>query len=442
MKKFILAIIAIAFVTNMGQAQDAKKALKKASKSVASYFLDPQSNKDRLKEAAEQIEIAAAGEETAALFKTWETRGKIYNEVASQINITRQLGTDASYLPKVENPAIKAFDSYLKAQEFATKKSLKKKVFEGFTNVQANLYAIGLYAYEDKAYEAAFLNFKGVIDVHEILKAAQKPSTLDDKSLYTDQYYATALAAELADKKDMAKIYYEKLYADKAEKPAIYTALYNMTAEDDLDGAYKYLTEGRTLFPDDIGLLFAEINHFLKQGKLDELIAKIKSAIEKEPNNISLYSTLGNVYDNLYQKESEAGNTEKADGYFTDALNYYNLALTKDANYFDAIYSIGALYYNKAAAFTVKENKTLEQGVSKALMKEADEYKALANDSFEKAFPFFKKAEMLNPNDMNTLIALKEVLVRKDDLTSSKEIKMRLDKIRDGGKNETSFYKN
>jgi len=66
----------------------------------------------------------------------------------------------------------------------------------------------------------------------------------------------------------------------------------------DKSGAGSILSEGREKFPNDAGLLFAEINLYLKDGRLNELTARLEQAIEQEPNNVSLYVTLGNVYDN------------------------------------------------------------------------------------------------------------------------------------------------
>ena len=41
--------------------------------------------------------------------------------------------------------------------------------------------------------------------------------------------------------------------------------------------------EGRKKMPDDVGLMFKEINHYIKQGRLDLLVDKLKKAIEKGP---------------------------------------------------------------------------------------------------------------------------------------------------------------
>jgi tetratricopeptide (TPR) repeat protein len=224
----------------------------------------------------------------------------------------------------------------------------------------------------------------------------------------------------------------------KFSKASIYEALYQIESEKDVNAAYVYLEEGRKLFPDETSLLFVDINHHLKIGKLDVLIDKLKAAIAKEPNNVSLYTVLGSVYDNLYQKTAETDKA-KAEEYFNSSLDYYNQAVAKDPKNVDAVYSIGALYYNAAAVITQKMT-ALENDYSKEGLKKYKEMRDQVFAQFDKALPFFKKAESLDPNDSNTLIALKEIFAKKNDLTTSTEFKKRLETVQGGGKNAKSYF--
>ena len=111
-----------------------------------------------------------------------------------------------------------------------------------------------------------------------------------------------------------------------------------------------------------------------------------------------------------------------------------------DAKDVDAIYSIGASFYNKAAIYS-KEMKKLESDFSKEGQKKYEAAEKLMLAEFENALPYFKKAEGLNPNDRNTLIALKEIFARKNDLKTANEFKARLQVLDDNGKNKESFFK-
>ena len=440
MKKLILGLLAMLVLT-AAYTQDGKKALREANKAFGAYNLDPTGNKAKLTEAIEQINLALEDPEIAKDPTAWDTKGKICNEIANQIVAVKQLGMGSlDELPKVGHPAQEASQAFMKAYELADKKWQTKDALKGFQVAQGNLSNMGIYLYEDQDYEGALQNFAASLDLHEILKKEGEKSALDAEDDYNNQLYIAGLAALNGGKLDVAAKYFQKLYDMNYDKPAIYEALYKINADKDINAAYKYLEGGRSKYPDDVSLLFAEINHFLRINKLDELIGKLEQAIQKEPDNVSLYSTLGNVYDNLQQNEAKAGNAEKSQEYFDKALKYYNQAIEKDPTYSDAVYSIGALYYNRAAAMTLELNK-LADDYSKEGLKKYEGLKEKIFTEFDKALPYFQKAEALNPNDLNTLIALKEIYARKDDLKMSNEFKERLDKVQAGEAIGSAYFK-
>lgn len=441
MKKYYLllpVILLFCFTIEAQNYKDAKKALE-------SFSLITE-NISKLIEAEKLIQGVPSGKdaEDAAYYLT---KGDIYNTIASQIVIIKQTGLGSlDKLPKVTEPAMIAYNAYAKALAIAHKSANKyelSKALKGIQETQLNLYNLGIYSFEDNKYNSSYEHFNSVLKAHALLKFNNKSSSIDDANAYDDQQYITALAALNAGKTSEALNLFEQLYKSNYDKAVIYESLYKLKIEENenaINEAYKYLEEGRKKYPEDVALLFAQINHFLKQGKLNELINKLKMAIAKEPDNVVLYSTLGNVFDNLYQKESQAGNKQKATEYFNNALNYYNQALNKNSKYFDAIYSIGALYYNKAAGLT-QELLAFGDDFSKEGVKKYDTKKAEVFAEFDKSLPYFKKAENLDPNDINTLIALKEIYARKDDLTTSNEFKKRLEKVKNGGKNDLPYFK-
>ena len=67
--------------------------------------------------------------------------------------------------------------------------------------------------------------------------------------------------------------------------------------------------------------------------------------------------------------------------------------------------------------------------------------KEKVNGEFDKALPYFQKAEKVDANDMNTLIALKEIYARKNDLELSNEFKTRIERVQSGEMNATSYFK-
>ena len=191
------------------------------------------------------------------------------------------------------------------------------------------------------------------------------------------------------------------------------------------------------MFPDNTEILFAEINYYIKQEKFDVLEIKLIEATEREPDNPSVYSALGNVYMNLFQQEFETnGDTELAGKYFNDALKYFNKSLELNPKQFDALYSIGSMYYNKAVILVKQAN---ELPLSET--KKYNELVEKSNELMNEALPYFKKAESINPNDTNTLIALKEIFARQENFDLVKEFTTRLDNVKNGVENTESYFK-
>lgn len=444
MKKVLLGIFSLLLISVSVFAQDDPvKAGKKAAKALSAFNLDPTNNGDKLTEAKEMINVALKSDEVAATAKAWQTKGEIYSTSVSQDLGKRvaaeQLGQDIPPMTDMDG-AILANEAFVMALKKAVKKYETKEALEGLRANIGNLSNIGIINYKAGEMEAASANFAAVMDAHKVLQEAGSESPLDNKDDYNNALYLAALGASGSGDMETAAKYYDELAANDYNDAAVYDGIYKANIDSNPEKALAALEKGRQLFPDNTSLLFTEINYYLKENKLDVLTGKLQNAIDKEPDNVSLYSTLGNVYDNLFQRENKAGNTEKEKEYFDLALKNYNTAIEKDPNYTDATYSIGALYYNKAAAMTQSLDKLADDYSKAGIAK----YKAKQQEIFgffDQALPYFKKVEMTDPNDVNTLIALKEIFAKKDDLVTSNEIKKRLQTVQSGGKNETSFFK-
>jgi tetratricopeptide (TPR) repeat protein len=451
MKKLFFLLFAFLFVGSLS-AQDFEKSAVKARKLLAAYNIDP-SNTDKLSEAREKIDYAMTGDLSGVKspYEPYFVKGEIYNTIASSevaaIQLAKQGGSLADKanlnVIKVDNAALIAYDALTKSLELSEKNSHKKKVLEALKVAQTNITNTGIMAYEIQDFEKAFISFETVLKAHDLIKSNNGESTLDVENGLDNQLYLIGLSGLNAKKYAETKPYLMKLYDKNYDEPMIYSSLYSIEAVNDREAAYKYLEAGRKKYPNDNSLLFEEINHFLTIGKLDELLGRLDKAIELEPDNVSLYTTLGNVYDQLYQaeeKEEGGGDEAKKKEYFDAALKNYNIAVGKDNKNVDAVYSIGALYFNKAALVT-QEMIKLNDDLSKEAMKKYAALKAESFELFNQALPSFKKAESLNPDDINTLIALKEIYARIDDLEKSNEFKKRMENVQNGGTNASSYFK-
>lgn len=421
MKKLFLGIFSFLLLAGVANAQvTGKKAMKEAQKSYNAFKL-ANTETDKIKNAMEMIDVALEDAEISAEAKAWKLKGDIYNAAVGADVAAAVLNPQHESM--FAGAGMEAYKAYAKLLEIAEKKYDKKSALEGMKEASGSISNTGITAYEKQDYETAYNSFNTVVEVHEILSANDMESILTTEDDVNNQIYITGLAALNGNMLDKATPVFMKLKEKGYEKSAVYEGLYKIkTAEGAEEEALKILEEGRVKFPDDVSLIFAEINYYLKANRLDELVGKLKTAIDKEPENVSLYSTLGNVYDNLFQRELEAGNDTKADEYFDSAMTQYKTALEKKADYSDAIYSIGALYYNKAAAKTKQMNDLP--------LSETKKFEVLQKEVatlFDEALPYFLDAEKLNPKDMNTLIALKEIYARKNDFEKSKVYKERID---------------
>ena len=79
--------------------------------------------------------------------------------------------------------------------------------------------------------------------------------------------------------------------------------------------------------------------------------------------------------------------------------------------------------------------------MSKADQKKYEEINKQTKELFEKALPYFKKSEQIDPNDISTLTALTEIYARQNNFELSGEFKKRAKTVDSGGKVEGSYFK-
>ncbi len=424
MKNLFAILTVMLFSVLSISAQDAFKELKNAEKAIKKYVANTDSG-DELTKGIQLMESAFSSDDVMSQAKSWITKGKLMNMLADAEMKNKTLDIAGTYVIAAPDAATDAYQAFSKAAEMSDRKNELKEIHSGLASVENHLNNFGIVAYQAKDYEKAFANFSQSIAVAETLKGMGKKSRLDDEALLSDQNFFSAVSAYYSKNFEGAMPFLKTLLDSGNKDPFVYEALYNITADSDPEMAVGYLAKGRELNPDNTGLLFTEINHYLKVGELDKLIGKLETAIEKEPDNTSIYNTLGSVYDQMQQKETDATKSQELRD---KAKGYYETVLEKEPGNFDAMYSLGALYYNKAATFVDKLN-TLSADLTPAGMKAYDNTKADMDALFAKALPYFEKAEKANGEDPNTIIALKEIYARLNNLEKSNEYKAKYEKI-------------
>jgi Tfp pilus assembly protein PilF len=352
-----------------------------------------QKNKEYAK-AKTAIDKAALNAETAVKPKTWFYRGNIYMDITeSQDTLIYRLDPDA---------LVKTYESYTKAIELDLKKQYYNDIINRLKYVQNRFANNAIGNYKDKDFASAMMNFEASVAIGE------KFFSKIDTSLI----YNAAIAAQNAKLVAKQKELLARLISLKYPEPEIYRSLAGVYfAEKDTTKGLEYISLGRAAYPNYNALTIDELNVYMSRGQSKQMIEKMEYAAAADSTNKTLYFALGVTYDNLNKKS----NAEKA----------YLKAIAIDSNYFDALYNLGAMHYNTAVEIF---NKTNDLPMSKE--KEYNAGKLKYTNLFNKSLPFLERANKLAPNDMNTLISLKEVYAKTNNFNKVAEIKKRIESLK------------
>lgn len=236
--------------------------------------------------------------------------------------------------------------------------------------------------------------------------------------LDTGVIFNIGLTAERTSRTTEAIAAYQKLVDMKYSESYLYSQLSDLYMKSgNTELALKTIEAGRMNFPQDKDIMITELNFYLTQNRLAELVNKLKTAITVDPTNAELYFVLGTTEGELIKLDSMNRRS-----HFDEAVKAYTQALQLSPNRFDINLNMGALYYNTA----IEINKAMNV---LPLDQEA-EYQKLQterNNLYNSALPYFEKAHEVNPEDISTMQALKEIYVRTGRTEKADEMKKKLE---------------
>lgn len=344
-----------------------------------------------LDKAKESIDKAITDVKTGVNAKTWYYRGLIYQDIAESEDPKVN-----AYDPEALD---KCLDSYLKSMELDQKKMYVNDVKKRIPYVLNRYVNNGINAYKSKDYVLASKNFERSFNTTE-----QLYNKIDTSLLYN-----IAISAQLGGMRDKQKATLARLVELKYPEAEIYRSMAGLyLADKDTIKAMEYITLGRTAFPSYNALMIDELNIYIAKGQTKQMIEKMIAATEADPKNKTLKFALGATYDNMGKK--------------TEAEAAYKSAIALDSTYFDAYYNLGAMFYNSGVEVY---NKTKDLPMSKE--KEYNAGKKKYTEAFNKSLPYLEKALALQPNDVNTMLSLKEVYAKLDMLSKSAEMRKRIE---------------
>jgi len=376
--KRISILLSLLFVSAAAMAQNANRV------SAYNYMQDGEFLK-----AKEPIDEAITHEKTMTDDKTWRYRGQIYTGLAQG---------DYEGINKAE-AITTAIESYQKSIELDEKEKWKRENVAGLAQAQNLAVNLGINAYNEANYkDAASLFLVGE-------KAAADLGVVDTLALYN-----AGLAAEQAEDYQMALDQYRKATEVGYLGAKMYLYMANLYQRmEDQEGYLAIIQEGRKAYPEDADLIVYELNYYLQNKKFEEAKQNLNLAIEKEPDNKQLYFSLGVVYDEL-------GNTEKA-------VESYKKAIELDPNYFDAVYNLGALYFNEGVEMNNAANEIEDN-------EEYNKAREAAKGVFKEGLPHLEKAHELDPQDAGAIASLQQLYALLDMTEKYQEMKAKLEAIK------------
>lgn len=351
--------------------------------------------KGNMAEAIKYIELAAANSSTANDVKMHNYRGEIYFEVYSN--------SEHSHLD--EMAAMKCAESWEavakhpKAKKWFDKDDVNAKV----TKVGVALFNKGVALHSAGKTQEALKLYNKIFDLIPLDETGNlSRSNVTKESVWYNSFF---VAYETKDY-SLGKEYLQNLIDVAYAEPKIYSFMASMHQEEgNMQKAIEYIKLGREMFEYNVDLIIAELNYYLGNGDFAKAEELLNLAIEEDPNNELLFFALGSSYDNL--------------GEFGKAVAAYEEAVAIKSDFFDALYNLGVMYYNKGGEM-IKEANNMSD------WRKADAHTKKAETTMLKALPHIEACYELDAGDKNILLILKELYYRNGNDTGYKEVTSKL----------------
>lgn len=325
--------------------------------------------------AKQSIDKAVLNEKTIMDAKTWFYRGNIYYDIGVSI--------DSNFRKLDPDPFGVAYQSYMKAKELDAKGEFTDDINKYTIAVGEGYYNMGVIYYNEQKFKEAALSFEKAFDVSKAVERTDTTALVN-----------AAVSAAQGNELGMSKKYYLQLIEMGMQKPDVYASLSEIyKIEGDTAMALQTIGKGREIFPEDFNLLIAETNIYLATDEKAKAMADLELALKIDSSNPSIFFAVGTIYDQM-------GDVEKA-------ISAYENAVKINNDYFEANYNLGALYVNQAADILDKAND-----LPLTAVEEYDIEKARADVMLQKAVPYLEKSLELMPEDVNTMVSLKEIYTR------------------------------
>ncbi len=233
---------------------------------------------DQLRKDKEKSDKGVSDPKASAKAAFWMDRATTYSSIANQ---SSELDSSA---------AKTALEAYKKAAEIDPKKAKDAQKF--ITGEDPSLFNAfvrqGAEKYQNK-------NLAGALEMFQLAQTVNTKDTL--ASLYG------GIAAQQIDKKEEAKVQFEKYVENGGKDPSVFYGLAQLyRAENNFDKAVATLNKGLERSPGNKDLKSEVVNILLASGKEDQAIAELTALTKSDPTNVQNIVNLAILYDNMNSK--------------------------------------------------------------------------------------------------------------------------------------------
>jgi tetratricopeptide (TPR) repeat protein len=392
MKKYAI-LLSLFFVFSLTQAQTGKR-------NSAFNFM----KSGNLPKAKVAIDAAIEHSKTKDDAKTWLYRGEIYIEIAKS-PLGDLVGIGAGEAAKI------GYEALLKAKELDVDGDFKEDLAIYLGMSSEVYFNLAVSKYNEKIYDEAGDLFNESFDI------ANSTGRFDTTALFNG-----AMAFDKAKVYDKAGINYGKLADMNYDNSMVYYSYTNiLKMEGDTIKAAAIVDKGRNMFPKDVNLILAETNIFLESKQTDKALANLKFMLSIDSSNFSVYHAVGAMFDVIFNNE-EYTDEQRLEAFDESEASYLR-AIELKADFFESIYNLGALYFNKGVFYLGKAD-ALPFGD-----KGYEPLKEKGDGFLVTALPYLEKALELKGDDYNTLFSLKQIYSRTGESEKYKVVNDKLAEI-------------
>ena len=364
---------------------------------------DRQLNRGNLAEVMELLNDAKEYESVFEDPEFWMIKARLHLDIAAT--------EEEEYKQLSENPIIVADEAMQKVIELDTDNNFILQIQPIMLYLSELTFNLGALAYEREAWSESSDHF---------LRAYEIGLSLD--AIDTTTYYYAGLTAEIARNFPRAYKIYSELEEMNYDEPILYSSLSNVAmALGDTTKSAEYALRGRELYPENLDLIFAEANIHIFTGDTDRARDVLDLAIEKDPENPNLYFAFGANYDKMAQDTTYT--EEEREFAFREATKAYEKAIELNPDYFDAVYNLGVLYFNRGIKFYEEADERVRQTHDFAQYeKDEQQFKEI----WLQAQPYLERSkEMIDESDPNfqvVILSLVELYARTNQPEKMEEI--------------------